>query len=76
MPFVTGREAKMLEGLDPYQLLCVLIQKGLPIIRWDDDCALRCPCELGGVNIGRSVDDGGKISQSSYLGVFVSAYER
>ena len=65
----------MVEGLDTYQLLGVLIQEGLPIVCWYHNCALWCPCELSGVHIGRGVDDIGEVSQSTDLCVFVSVYK-
>ena len=53
----------------------MLIQEGLPIIHRYYHCALWCPRELGGVDVGRGVDNMGKVSQSTDLCVFVSVYE-
>ena len=64
----------MVERLDPDQLLSVFVQKGLPIVRWNYDCTIWCSCKLCGVDIGRGVDDVGKVSQSSNLRAFVSVY--
>ena len=60
------------EGLNPYQLLGVFVQEGLPMVRWNYDPAVWCSCELGGVDIGRGIDNVCKVSQSSDLCSFVS----
>ena len=71
MAFVAGREAEVVERLNPYQLR-VLIQEHLP---WYYDCTLWCPCEPGSIDIDRGVDDSSKVSQSTNLCVFLSVYE-